>query len=35
MKDFRAASVITDDTPVFRDGEAEWRTLRDFPEVSA
>ena len=35
MQDFRAASVITDDTPVFRDGETQWRTLRDFPEVSA
>jgi hypothetical protein len=35
MKDFRAAGVVADDTPVFRDGETEWRTYRDFPELLA
>ena len=35
MKDFRAAGVVADDTPVFRDGEAEWRTYRDFQELIA
>jgi hypothetical protein len=35
MRDFRAASVVADDTPVFREGEAEWRTYRDFSELSS
>ena len=35
MKDFRAAGVVADDTPVFRDGESAWRTYRDFQELSA
>jgi hypothetical protein len=35
MKDFRAAGVVVDDTPVFCDGEAEWRTYRDFQELIA
>jgi GYF domain 2 len=35
MQDFRSAGVIADDTPVFRDGETEWRTYRDFQELTA
>ena len=34
MRDFRAAGVVSDDTPVFREGEAEWRTYSGFQELT-
>ena len=34
MRDFRSAGVVADDTPVFCDGETDWRTYRDFHELT-
>lgn len=34
MRDFRGAGVLAEETPVFREGESQWRTFRDFPELS-
>lgn len=34
MKDFRVAEVLADETPVFREGESQWRTYRDYPELT-
>jgi hypothetical protein len=33
MKDFKSAGVVANDTPVFRDGENDWRTYQDFQEL--
>ena len=30
LRSMRKDGLITDDTPVLREGEAEWRTYRDF-----
>jgi hypothetical protein len=35
MQDFRSAGVVADDTPVFREGEAEWKTFGDFPDLKS
>ena len=33
MKDLRNSGIITDVTPVFRDGDSQWRTYQNFPEL--
>lgn len=34
LKEHRSNGVIADKTSVFRKGDSEWRTFRDFPELT-
>jgi len=34
LKEYRSNGVIADKTSVFRKGDSEWRTFRDFPELT-
>ena len=34
MHEFRESGVVTPRTQVFRDGDSNWRTFKDFPELS-
>jgi len=34
MREFKNAGVVKDDTPVYRDGDSDWRTYHDFPNLA-